>query len=58
MPYIFTKEDCDCKYCRYYERRKCTLETCCCLEDKLRTGSPLAPPHSDLNKKGEFNDKI
>ena len=54
MPYIFKKEDCECRFCLYYERGKCTLETCCCLEDKLRTGSPFVKPHDNLNKKGEL----
>jgi len=39
--YIFTKEDCDCKYCKYKKGSKCGLKTCCCLEDKIRTGSPI-----------------
>ena len=47
MLYIFKKEDCDCRFCLYYERGKCTLETCCCLEDKLRTGSPFVKPHDN-----------
>ena len=54
MLYIFKKEDCDCRFCLYYERGKCRLETCCCLEDKLRTGSPFVKPHDNLNKKGEL----
>ncbi len=28
--------DCDCKWCRYYGGKKsgCTLETCCCTEER------------------------
>ncbi len=39
--YIFKKEDCDCKYCKFRKGKKCTLKSCCCLEDKIRSGSPL-----------------
>ena len=35
------KEDCDCRYCLYYRRRKCRAVRCCCLEDKVRTRSPV-----------------
>ena len=31
--YIYKKEDCDCRYCRAVR--------CCCLEDKIRTRSPV-----------------
>lgn len=39
--YIYKKEDCDCRYCLYYRRRKCRAVRCCCLEDKVRTRSPV-----------------
>ena len=39
--YIYKKEDCDCSYCLYCRRRKCRAVRCCCLEDKIRTHSPV-----------------
>ena len=39
--YIYKKEDCDCRYCLYCRRRKCRAVRCCCLEDKVRTRSPV-----------------
>ena len=39
--YIYKKEDCDCRYCLYFRRRKCRAVRCCCLEDKIRTRSPV-----------------
>ena len=39
--YIYKKEDCDCRYCLYFRRRKCRAVRCCCLEDKVRTRSPV-----------------
>ena len=39
--YIYKKEDCDCRYCLYCRRRKCRALRCCCLEDKIRTRSPV-----------------
>ena len=39
--YIYKKEDCDCRYCLYCRRRKCRAVRCCCLEDKIRTRSPV-----------------
>ena len=39
--YIYKKEDCDCHYCLYFRRRKCRAIRCCCLEDKIRTRSPV-----------------
>lgn len=39
--YIYKKEDCDCRYCLYYRHRKCRALRCCCLEDKIRTRSPV-----------------
>ena len=38
---IYKKEDCDCRYCLYCRRRKCRTARCCCLEDKIRTRSPV-----------------
>lgn len=32
----YTVEDCACKYCLYYQGKKkgCTLEICCCEEER------------------------
>jgi len=27
-------EDCDCIYCLYYKRKRCTLSVCCCDDIK------------------------
>ena len=39
--YIYKKEDCYCRYCLYCRRGKCRALRCCCLEDKVRTRSPV-----------------
>ena len=49
--YVFTREDCDCKYCKYKKGNRCTLKSCCCLEDKIRTGSPLLNKEDDKRLK-------
>lgn len=32
----YTVADCDCKFCLYYggERKGCTVERCCCKEER------------------------
>jgi hypothetical protein len=32
----YTLRDCSCEYCLYKNRRGCTLDQCCCLEERLR----------------------
>ena len=41
LAYLYNEEDCDCRYCLYCRRRKCRAVRCCCLEDKVRTRSPV-----------------
>ena len=39
--YKYTKEDCDCRYCRYYRKRKCSAEPVCPVLD-IRLGCGAA----------------
>lgn len=50
MSYNYTKADCDCKYCRYRNQNRCTLPVCCCIDDKIRTGSPMLKYKAPMNK--------
>lgn len=39
-PYKYTKEDCDCRYCLYYRKKKgCTVTTCPVMSIRIQCGA-------------------